>query len=414
MKKLLFTIGILSASVLGSAQTTGNALRYDSHNQATAPLPTYFGTAGSKSFTVEMWVQNEITDTYWENPQWLFSAQTDMGTFVQLILDKYQLSAYCVKGGVTTSVFGEIPDIRNFWVHIAMTYNAETNQLKIYLNGVDKTGVGTYTIKQPDFRTHTNLMMVGGWYFKGVLDEVHIWNYPLSLCQIKAGMKSDYTLPTPTGLMTAYNFNQGVESTDNTAITSLKDLKLSNHGTLKNFDLRAGNTTSNWITSSPNILNKTNVNPADNTNAVTQIDNTLTATLSGATYQWYYADNSVIINGATSQSFTPSTYGNYSVTITKNGCTQSSPVINYLATDIKQNTNDGIKISTNPQGETTIDLGETTEVMVEVFNLSGAKVDGFTSNNQSTIRFNINQPAGVYLLRITANSQTTTHKVIKK
>jgi len=66
------------------------------------------------------------------------------------------------------------------------------------------------------------------------------------------------------------------------------------------------------------------INPSPNS-AVTQTGNTLNATQAGAAYQWIDCDNgNAPISGATSQSFTATTSGNYAVEIDLNGCTTTS------------------------------------------------------------------------------------------
>src|SRR5690606_20436411 len=47
---------------------------------------------------------------------------------------------------------------------------------------------------------------------------------------------------------------------------------------------------------------------------------TLTAALSGASYQWFNCDDNTAIAGETNQTFTPSVAGNYAISIDENGC----------------------------------------------------------------------------------------------
>ncbi|HEY4800124.1 MAG TPA: T9SS type A sorting domain-containing protein, partial [Bacteroidia bacterium] len=59
--------------------------------------------------------------------------------------------------------------------------------------------------------------------------------------------------------------------------------------------------------------------------AVSQNSNVLTANASGAAYQWLDCNNSFVpIAGATGQSYTAATNGNFAVKITQNGCTDTS------------------------------------------------------------------------------------------
>ena len=67
--------------------------------------------------------------------------------------------------------------------------------------------------------------------------------------------------------------------------------------------------------------------------AVTLTGATLfSAELNGnATYQWFNCTTSQNVGGATSQSFSPSTDGDYSVIVTLNGCSVTSSCISYIA-----------------------------------------------------------------------------------
>ncbi len=60
-----------------------------------------------------------------------------------------------------------------------------------------------------------------------------------------------------------------------------------------------------------------------NTN-VTQAGSNLTASASGATYQWLDCNGYTLVGGQTSQSYTASTSGSYAVRVTQNGCTDTS------------------------------------------------------------------------------------------
>lgn len=57
---------------------------------------------------------------------------------------------------------------------------------------------------------------------------------------------------------------------------------------------------------------------------VTKVGNTLTATESGATYQWINCATNMPISGANAASYTATTSGNYKVAITKNSCVDTS------------------------------------------------------------------------------------------
>ncbi|WP_343634998.1 SBBP repeat-containing protein [Fluviicola sp.] len=76
---------------------------------------------------------------------------------------------------------------------------------------------------------------------------------------------------------------------------------------------------------------------------------TLSSNQTGATYQWLDCDNAnAPIPGATAQSFTPATNGNYAVEITVNGCTETSGCITVTTVGLESEEQNGLKIYPNP------------------------------------------------------------------
>ena len=83
-------------------------------------------------------------------------------------------------------------------------------------------------------------------YFKGKIDEVSFWNKALSQTEIESQMFE--TLEgNESGLLAYYNFNDGVPGQSNSGNTTLSDLAGNADGTLTNFGLGSG-TTSTWVT----------------------------------------------------------------------------------------------------------------------------------------------------------------------
>ena len=72
---------------------------------------------------------------------------------------------------------------------------------------------------------------------------------------------------------------------------------------------------------------KANLIAVDNT--VTQTATDLTSNQATGSYQWINCDTNTPISGATNQSFTPSTNGNYAVEVTNGGCTEVSNCVNF-------------------------------------------------------------------------------------
>ncbi|MEI7595781.1 MAG: LamG-like jellyroll fold domain-containing protein [Bacteroidota bacterium] len=83
-------------------------------------------------------------------------------------------------------------------------------------------------------------------YFNGQFDELSIWSKALTASEIRTSM-GDELVGTESGLLSYYNFNQGIAAGNNSAITTLTDSKGLNNGTLVNLTKTAA--TSNFVAS---------------------------------------------------------------------------------------------------------------------------------------------------------------------
>lgn len=146
--------------------------------------------------------------------------------------------------------------------------------------------------------------------------------------------------------------------------------------------------------------------------SVAQSGQVLTANFMGAdTYQWLDCDNSFMpLSGETSTTFTASSAGNYAVEISNNGCTDTSAcyTINTVGLD-ENNIADKVSVFPNPtHDKMTIELGTTYQnVQVTLADLSGKRLEYNEVRGVSEFEFSIEQPAGMYLLNITIDGETS-------
>lgn len=135
------------------------------------------------------------------------------------------------------------------WTNLAFVYNQSS--IRIYENGTLTT---TFSISgvlaglaYPTRIGAANTSGAANEFFSGQVDEVSIWHNILTPTEVSANMNHQLT-GSETGLLSYYNFNQGIANGDNTTppVNTLNDLTVNNNdGTLHNFTLNS--TSSNWI-----------------------------------------------------------------------------------------------------------------------------------------------------------------------
>jgi hypothetical protein len=139
--------------------------------------------------------------------------------------------------------------VLNTWQHLVGTWDGNT--IRIYINGIliNSTSVtGAFGVRSTSFVIGGNAQLVPE-MFTGNIDEVRIWDVARTEEEIN-GSKNCELQGSETGLVAYYKFNQGVDSADNTSITTLTDSSSNGYnGTLSSFALTG--TTSNFLAGSP-------------------------------------------------------------------------------------------------------------------------------------------------------------------
>ena len=144
------------------------------------------------------------------------------------------------------------------WHHLALTYDGRYTNLYLdaTLMSTDDAGavypityIGNATYLGAESYTVGALSPEPGFYFQGQMDEVRIWNYARSQCQIYT-YKGCEIPGASAGLLGNYHFNQGISGGLNILTFTLNDASGNlNLGTLTNFALNFGS--SNWISPGP-------------------------------------------------------------------------------------------------------------------------------------------------------------------
>ena len=79
------------------------------------------------------------------------------------------------------------------WYHVAGVYDAASQTLNIYVNGVLDNGVLSGTVPASQYNAAENVTVgrrAGGFYFQGTIDEVRLYNRALSQAEIQADMNA--------------------------------------------------------------------------------------------------------------------------------------------------------------------------------------------------------------------------------
>ena len=252
LKNTLLGLTVLCSINSLNAQS-GAALNVDGVDDYVV-VPSNTGLqVGAGNFTVEFWAKASQVNSLFHYVVTKDNTNSNMEFLVGLgSNDKW----FCnVKGlnyiGSTNFV------TPNVWYHVACTYDGATQAL--YVNGVLQ---GTVAVGSAPLTSPADILIGGRTasspqqFFAGDIDEVRIWNYARTACQISSYMNYEIA-NSAAGLLANYHFNQGVAGSANAGVTSLTDASSNlNNGTLTNFALSGS--TSNWITPGGVISGNTN------------------------------------------------------------------------------------------------------------------------------------------------------------
>ncbi len=142
---------------------------------------------------------------------------------------------------------------------------------------------------------------------------------------------------------------------------------------------------------------------------------TLTANASGVSYQWLDCDNgNAPISGATNQSFTATTNGNYAVQITENGCSDVSACIEVNSVGIAEVSQFGFNVYPNPTKDVfNFTFDGQNELTIELNDLNGKILWSETTEDGSGSINVSNYAVGTYLLKVTNGTTEEVIRVVK-
>lgn len=416
------------------------------------------------SFSIEFWVKRSSTNTN-DHVVSQGVANSNQGLHV----------GFRGNNRFTFAFFGNDLDSDNSftdnnWHHYAVTYDVASGERIIYVDGVfEKSDISASTY------TGTGNILLGDtpWgsdEFGGTMDEVRFWSGVRTQTDIQDNM-NECLSGTESGLLAYYQFEDGPGSTvvsdatpnmangnlsvnidENVAwqegvinCSSVCSLVMSQTPTVTVVPALVGTNTSTICNNESIVINGTtydasnstgtevftnigpngcdstvtvtlNVLPAINT-MTTVGGETITASLSGATYQWLDCDNgNAPISGATNQTFTATTNGDYAVEITDNGCTEVSSCVTIASTSIATaDFNAQISVYPNPtNGLFQLALPETLFGNTLVLTNTTGQVIETRVVNSTLVDYDFrNLSNGIYFIQVETENGLISKKIIK-
>ena len=178
--------GTTANTTWSTAGKFGNALSFNGTN-AWVTVPDANSLDLTTGMTLEAWL-NPTTSTGWVDA---FGKETtdDVVYSIYSSTPANAPTGYIRKGGVFSQAGTTSPLALNDWTHLATTYDGAN--LKFYVNG---TLIST-TAATGAIDTSTGVLRIGGnsifgEYFKGLIDEVRIYNRALSAAEITTDMNT--------------------------------------------------------------------------------------------------------------------------------------------------------------------------------------------------------------------------------
>lgn len=147
---------------------------------------------------------------------------------------------------------------------------------------------------------------------------------------------------------------------------------------------------------------------------VAMMNETLTASASGASYQWLDCGNGMApIAGDTSQSFTATVNGSYALAITQNGCTDTSGCFVILSTGMQSAFAASVTIYPNPAGDFVNVLTGAASGTIMLTDISGKiiRMISFTDGNSQLDLRDVS--AGIYFLQVESSEGKAVRKIQK-
>jgi hypothetical protein len=160
------------------------------------------------------------------------------------------------------------------------------------------------------------------------------------------------------------------------------------------------------VTTQINVYNQ--INTATTVNEIT-----ISATASGATYQWINCANNLVISGATSQSYTATANGEYAVIVTQNGCSDTSACTTISTIGLDE-LEASFKLYPNPATSTLTIASSQTIDQIVITDLSGKVISIITEKGMNQTIDVSDLSRGMYLVKLSSQGNQITKQFVKE
>ncbi len=217
----------------------GNALSFDGTDDI---VSTNLDLNNFSAFTLEGWIYPRAAAD-----RIAFFGQNDAIEFG--FASATSISGWSAGGSSTAWTFDNSTFPLNTWHYVAFVGNGSS--VSLYVDGQLKSSTPASTGNYGSSGDHFN-MGAAVWdnignNFNGIIDEVRVWNVARTATQIQNSMLGEVDPATATGLLAYYTFDQGIATGANAGLLVIPDNKGNKNGSLSNFNLGNGNTTSNYV-----------------------------------------------------------------------------------------------------------------------------------------------------------------------
>src|SRR5258705_89543 len=215
--------GTVSGTTWAATGKYGGALSFDG-TSALVTIPDAASLHLTTAMSLKAWINPAAPNSWWAD---VIYKGSDNYYLMATSSNASSPAAGGTFAGSGTDVFGTAVVPVNTWTYLAATYDSAT--LRLYVNGVQVSSVA----RTGSLATSTNPLQIGGdsifgQYFRGLIDEVRVYNGALTATQVQSDMATAIgATPVPDLTLTkthAGSFTQG-------QIAATYTLTISNGGT---------------------------------------------------------------------------------------------------------------------------------------------------------------------------------------